>query len=200
MTGLIIKIKHRFPALWRVVERINGLIVKMRYGSLTQTASSMCPRPDASESEIFSRWAVIESAELPALSEFLTRLPTESLSHFDPHPFDLQSLTRLHSSGSLLMIGVWRGNCLIGYHFLRCFATGRCFHGLVVDPDSQGLGIGTRMWKLGAEIASKAGLDMYATISKANLASLSSCRRGCSATTASELPGGYLLIRCCPTD
>lgn len=194
MTGFLIRIKHSFPALWRAVEWANGKAMKLRYPRLGEIAAA-----EAAATECGSgRFTVLSETELPRLHRFLISLPEESLVHFNPHSFTLRTLRRLHRSGSFVMIGVWEGESLVGYHFLRCFATGRCFHGLAVGPAAQGRGIGRTMWDLGARIASGAGLAMFATISEHNLPSLSSCRRGCEMTVADRLPGSYLLIRCTP--
>lgn len=200
MTGFLIKIKHRCPALWRMVEAVNGRMVRFRYPSLMRIASELCEAQASivSTREDSIRWAPLTADSIPALAAFLAGLPAEALRHFNPHPFGPDDLHRLHRCGSLLMIGVSDGQQLIGYHFLRCFATGRCFHGLVVDPRWQGRGIGRRMWALGAEIAGAAGMDMYATISRDNFPSLTSCRRGCETSLVSSLPGDYLLLRCRP--
>lgn len=194
MTGLLIKIKHRFPALWRVVEWLNGKAMRMRYPRLSALAADMA----AGSTAAGCRFSLLHETDLPELHRFLMSLPEASVIHFNPHAFTLPALRRLHRSGSFVMIGIRNGDSLVGYHFLRCFATGRCFHGLVVGPAAQGRGIGAAMWGLGAEIADAAGLDMYATISEHNPASLTSCSRGCNMTVADRLPDSYLLIRCRP--
>lgn len=211
MTGILIGIKHRCPELWKAVEWLNGHLVRLRYPKLHEIADSIIKRnltqapatdsvnhTDSDNNIDRLRWQTLSPEELPALSDFLRSLPSSSLTHFRPHPFDPGNLRRLHRSGSLLMIGVWKGKVLTGYHFLRCFANGKCFHGLVVSPESRGLGTGTRMWSIGAEIASRAGMEMYATISEDNPSSLASCHRGCDAKLIKNLPQGYLLIRCNP--
>ena len=194
MTGLLIKIKHRFPALWRAVEWINGKAMRLRYPRLTATAAGMAAKTKAEG----CRFSLLYKSDLPELHRFLMSLPESSVVHFNPHAFTLPALRRLHGSGSFVMFGVREGDTLVGYHFLRCFATGRCFHGLVVGSKAQGRGIGAAMWGLGARIADASGLAMYATISEHNHASLSSCARGCDMTVADRLPGSYLLIRCRP--
>lgn len=197
MTGLIIAIKHRFPSLWRIVEWANGKAMRLRYPGLAAIAAREIAAASAAAGK-FS-FSPVSADDLPGLSRFLTSLPEESLMFFRPHDFDPATMSRLHRSGSFVMIAARNASGeLVGYNFLRCFADGRCFHGLVVGPGARGLGIGTAMWNLGAAIASSAGMKMFATISESNTASLTSCTRGCSATTVEKLPNGYLLLRCEP--
>lgn len=196
MTGLLIGIKRRFPAIWRAVEWANGKAMRLRYPHLPEKASRLA----AGKRLDSYRFSLIDSDGLPELHRFLLSLPEDSVKHFNPHSFTLPTLQRLARSGSFVMIGVWEGNSLVGYHFLRCFATGRCFHGLVVSPSARGAGIGSAMWSLGAHIAAENGLSMFATISEHNHPSLASCARGCRMTIVDRLANSYLLIRCLPKE
>ena len=94
------------------------------------------------------------------------------------------------------MFKVTHGGRIVGYHFLRCFFTGKAFHGLIVADDMAGRGIGTHMWALAADICQRLDLDMQATIHPDNIASLTSCRRGCDTTIIATLPNGYLQVKC----
>ena len=114
---------------------------------------------------------------------------------------DPDTMFRMASGRSFVMFKVTgRDGDIVGYHFLRCFWTGRTFHGLTVAPEAGGRGIGGDMWALGARIATSAGMDMRATISESNLPSLRSCRRATRCTVIERLPDGYLLVGCTPRD
>lgn len=195
ITSLLIRIKRACPRLWRMVENANGRIVRMRYPRLDDTASGMLPAPQSGG----LRWSVVTGADIPELSRFLLSLPPGSTTHFSPHPFDTATMRHMLRCGSFLMLTV-RGTDgdICGYHFLRCFADGRAFHGLVVDPSCSGRGIGTAMWSLAARISAAADLRMMATISESNLPSLASCRRGYHVEIAGHLPDSYLLLHCHP--
>lgn len=190
ITSLLVKIKHRFPGLWRGVERVNGIVVRLRYGDVNTKADAVIAEAEG--------WSLVTEEDIPALSAFLLAIPEERKAHFDPHPFDIAGLRHIFRSGSFIMLIVREEGEIIGYHFLRLFATGTAFHGLTVAESHGGRGIGTRMWALGARIASALGMEMRATISEANLPSLASCRRGCDTRVLERLPGGYLLLKCKP--
>lgn len=194
MTGLLVKIKHRFPSLWRMVEALNGHLMRLRYPRLPEIAATLA----ASRTVDGLEWSIVTPDDADRLSRFLTSIPSERLQYFDPHPFDPSTLRTMASSRSFVMLKVTDGNRIVGYHFLRCFFIGKTFHGLIVDAATTGRGIGTAMWSLGAEISHSAGLRMFATISEDNLPSLTSCHNGCATRIAERLDSGYLLISCSP--
>lgn len=195
MTGILVRIKHRFPRLWSLVEQVNGSLMRLRYPELPSIAEKV-----ASMGTNDLTWKVVTSAYAPALSSFLNSIPPDRLRHFDPHPFDPQTIRCMASSGSFVMLKVLDGERIVGYHFLRCFFIGKAFHGLIVDQEYAGKGIGTKMWALGAEICEAAGLKMFATISKENTPSLNSCRKGCRIRIVEHLSDGYMLLSCKPHD
>jgi len=194
MTGFLVRIKHKFPSLWRLVERVNGFLMRLRYPDLPEKAKLAA----ASVSYHGLHWSIVTPDDAEEMSSFLNSIPADRLKHFNPHPFDSDTLRRIASNRSFVMFKVYNQKGIVGYHFLRCFFIGKAFHGLIVDSSYCGKGIGTAMWALGAEICHLAGLRMFATISEANLPSLASCRRGCSATIVKRINGGYLLISCHP--
>ncbi len=184
ITSLLVRFKHRFPALWELVESVNGAFVRLRYRNRLRGLSS-------------GPLSLVEEKDIPPLSRFLNSIPAERREYFDPHPFDEKSLRRLRSSGSLLMLkAVDSHGDIAGYCFLRCFFTGKAFFGLTVGDGHSGRGLGTLMWHTGAGIAGQLGLRLFATISEQNQPSLKSCSRGWVMETVERLPGGYLLIRC----
>lgn len=189
LTTLLVKIKRSFPFLWRSVEDVNSMLVKMRYRDLHSIVDKMIE----SEHHAGFKWSRIEPDDATSLSDFLTAIPPERLQYFRPHPFDIATLSRMARGCSFLMFKVTDTNDQIaGYHFLRLFFIGKAFHGLIVSEDASGKGIGTRMWALGASICKTLGMKMEATVSETNLPSLASARRACHTTILSHLPGGYL--------
>lgn len=194
MTGILVKIKHSFPSLWRMVEGVNGYLMRLRYPHLPETAASLA----TATSRTGFKWDIVTPSDADELSRFLNSISTERLQYFDPHPFDATTLRSMASSRSFVMLKVTDGSRIVGYHFLRCFFIGKAFHGLIVDASVAGHGIGTAMWSLGAEISHAAGLRMFATISEDNLPSLTSCRNGCSTHITERFSNGYLLISCEP--
>lgn len=198
LTSLLVKFKHSCPALWRMVESVNSLLTRLRFGQLRTHASDEAAKMDAERDDGLRRTLVTE-ADAAALSRFLNGLGQERARHFDPHPFDPKTLRRMARSRSFVMWKVTdhRGE-IVGYNFLRCFFNGVTFHGLAVGAETAGRGLGTSMWALGARTAAAAGMRMRATISETNLPSLRSCRRGTDCHIAGHLDGGYLLVECKP--
>lgn len=193
LTSVLIRLKHACPALWRVVEWGNSQLMALRYSRLRDQAVVAC-RTIACPSQ--TDWSLVTPDDAPSLSAFLTSMPERLTAWFAPHPFDPATLRRMACGNSFVMFKVTHGGRIVGYHFLRCFFTGKAFHGLIVADDMAGRGIGTHMWALAADICQRLGLDMQATIHPDNIASLTSCRHGCDATIISTLSNGYLQVKC----
>lgn len=193
LTSVLIRLKHACPALWRVVEWGNSQLMALRYSRLRDQAVVAC-RTIACPSQ--TEWSLVTPDDAPSLSAFLTPMPERLTAWFAPHPFDPATLRRMACGNSFVMFKVTHGGRIVGYHFLRCFFTGKAFHGLIVADDMAGRGIGTHMWALAADICQRLGLDMQATIHPDNIASLTSCRHGCDATIISTLSNGYLQVKC----
>ena len=192
LTSVLIRLKHACPALWRVVEWGNSQLMALRYSRLRDQAVVAC-RTIACPSQ--TEWSLVTPDDAPSLSAFLTSMPERLTAWFAPHPFDPATLRRMACGNSFVMFKVTHGGRIVGYHFLRCFFTGKAFHGLIVADDMAGRGIGTHMWALAADICQRLGLDMQATIHPDNIASLTSCRHGCDATIISTLSNGYLQVK-----
>ena len=193
LTSVLIRLKHACPALWRVVESVNSRLMALRYPRLRSEAVAAyrnfaCP-PDV-------EWSLVTIDDVPALSAFLTSVPERRTVWFAPHPFDADTLGCMVRGNSFVMLKVTRDGRIVGYHFLRCFFTGKAFHGLIVADEMSGHGIGTHMWALAADICERLRLDMQATIHPDNIASLTSCRHGCDSTVIATLPNGYLQLKC----
>lgn len=196
MTSLLIRIKHRCPRLWRLVERLNGRLFALRYPTLTAAAAAVLAERPADEF-VFS---VVTSADAAALSAFLTGQPAERLACFAPHGFDTATLNDLLCNRAFVLMQICRRTEgeIVGYFFLRGFFVGKAFHGLLVDRRYGGRGLGTAMWALSMEICRRQQLRMFATVSAHNAASLASARRATAVTVVERLADDYLLIACKP--
>lgn len=194
MTGLLIYIKHHFAFLWNMVERLNGMLCAWRYRHAGQIAAVVCESVKLDN----LRFSLVTQQDIPRLSLFLNSQPANYIKHFNPHRFDEPTLYRLLHNPSFIMMKVATetDNSIVGYFFLRCFFIGRAFHGLIVDAQSGGNGIGTAMWRTGMAICERNGLRMFATISKSNVASLHSCQKAVAMGTVKTLRDDYLLIEC----
>jgi len=193
MIRQLVSFKRNHPRAWAVVESVNGALFRLRYGRLERVAAPVLD----GYSVAGCRFSLMEGQDLPRLGGFLSRLDGPYLKWFRPHDFDEATLERLFRNPAFLMMKVTGPDGgLRGYFFLRSFFIGRAFAGLVVDPDWQNQGIGSHIWEAQAEICSRLGLRMQATVSVENKPSLASCRRGTSVRDYKELEDGYLAIEC----
>lgn len=194
LVSSLIYAKHRLKFLWKTAESLNGGLFRLLYPSFALKAEPIL-QGASSESLIFS---MMEPADIPAVVSMLRSQPEGHLALFAPHDFDEATFRRLlRNSGYLLMtVRSREKESPLGYFFLRAFFTGKAFMGLMVGSEFNGRGIGSEMWKTGAEICRAMGLRMYATVSSHNTASLSSARKGTDVTVKDELTNDYLLIQC----
>ena len=194
MIGSLVSFKRRFPGIWRVVEKVNGVLFRCRYGRIDTLVQTQLDGVAALD----YRFALLEEADVPELERFLCGQDPDYVTWFHPHSFDRATLETLWKNPSFVMMKVTdpSGGELIGYFFLRCFFIGRAFAGLIVDKTWQGRGIGASIWNVCALICSKAGLKMQATISSENKASLASCRKGAGVKEVRDLGNDYVVVEC----
>ena len=83
---------------------------------------------------------------------------------------------------------------IIGYFFLRFFATGKAFRGKIVDMNYRGRGIAKMMGACATEIAFLSGFRLMGTISKKNIASINSSKAVNNINIIKELDDGYIYV------
>ncbi len=90
--------------------------------------------------------------------------------------------------------GIFVDDELVGYALLKVAPTGSAFIGLLVHPQSGGVGLGKFIASFLYWQASLAGLRARSTISRHNPASLKSHRAVAAYRVVAELPNDYLMI------
>ncbi len=196
MTALLLFIKHHLQWVWNIIEALNGALFRWRYPLWKKKATATLAQVTNNVSSV--HWSLVTEEDLPALSTWLLQQSTSAQQYFRPHGFQLQDLQRLWNNPAFLLIKVCSSapdSRIIGYHFLRCFCIGRAFHGLIVDPQSSGKGIGAQMWKIAYQIAQQQGITLFATISDNNLPSLRSAHKSVVLEVKKQLPRHYRLYQ-----
>lgn len=188
---LLLFVKHRLPFLWAVVEWLNARLYRLVHGNRVAANANEC-LDEFTLSGYDFRW--LQRDNLPALHELLERQGPERLRYFRPHGFDTASLDRAWSNPSFLMFGVFHGDRLVGYFFLRCFWNRRCFVGRLIDEPYEGQGIGRVMNRVMYHTAWRSGFRCMTTVSRDNVSVMRSHANNPAFEVVQELPNNYLLV------
>ena len=191
MEKILIFIKHHFGFLWRMIEWGNGLIFSLLYKSRLEKVLPDTFREFA-ESPFSYRKLCITDAD--ALHELIHSQEDADLEYFKPHAFDIETLGSQFKNRSFLMMGVFDGQMIIGYFFLRFFANRTCFVGRLIDKEYRGRGIGLAMNKIMYETSWRMGFRCLSTISRNNLAVMRAHAKNPTMIVLKELANNYLLV------
>lgn len=191
MIGLLLKIKHRMPVLWRGIEHVNALLFVLLHGREVMANARACLDRYRLEGVAFRLLTPADSADVSA---FLARQPSERTAYFKPHGFDLGSVSRQAKTPTFVMFGAFRGDELVGYFFLRCFWNRRAFVGRIIDPAHEGKGIGRVMNSILYNTAWDSGFQCMTTISRHNHAVVRSHANNPSSHVLGDLPDDYMLV------
>ncbi len=186
-------LRDRCGWLWNGIERFNGWLFAMRYGS---------------KMRVFNFTSVPEGYELVAIRDvptkelvtFFERQPEETYTYFSPHGLDEKSIKRLQETNSFLgyVLLDCSNNQIAGYCFNRSFFYGKGFRGRMVDIDYRGKGLGTAMNKILNEVGFGIGLRLFETVSKDNVASYKSALSASNVKVVKELPHRELYLEILP--
>jgi len=188
---LLLKIKHRLPILWRVIEQVNSLLFMILHNR----------RVMANAHASLDRYRLagfhfrpITSADSAIVSAFLSRQSAARMEFFKPHGFDLQSVTRKTKEPAFLMFGTFKGEAMVGYFFLRCFWNRKAFVGRAIDRDWAGQGIGCVMNQILYYTAWESRFRCLTTISKHNHSVIRSHANNPCSRIIGDLANDYMLV------
>lgn len=129
---------------------------------------------------------------------FFAAQPPEAFEFFRPHGFDEKSLLRLCRNKGFLAYLVMDGEEVVGYFFLRCFFTGKCFRGYMTDYRHRRMGVNRLMGQVATDIAATLGIRMYGSISPRNAASMLSAKAVNDVRVLRTLDNGDYLVEYLP--
>jgi hypothetical protein len=200
VTGLLIRLKHRHPNIWHLVEWGNARVVNILYGAKLRRSADEALEPKHRDGY---RVVPLSSDEAAQLSGFLQAQPRERMRYFNPHAFDERGCKRALANPAFRAFGIYatRGDAddkLVGYFFLRCFATRRSFVGRILDASVDGQGLGRLMNQVLYQTAWEAGFRVMTTVSRHNEMVMRSHRNNSHAKLLRELPNEYLLVEFLP--
>ncbi len=191
MARLLLFIKHRLPFVWLGIDWLNTMLFRLLHGDRLRNESEQCFQEFTLDGYSFR---ALTQEDLDGLSDLLHRQIEGRLDHFRPHGFDRKSLERACRNPAFLMFGVFSGEQLVGYFFLRCFWNRKSFVGRLIDEPHEGNGIGRVMNNILYNTAWRSGFRCYTTISKSNSMVMRSHARNPSARILKELPNDYLFV------
>jgi hypothetical protein len=190
-TRILLYIKHNLKFIWNLIEWVNGLFFKILYGRKFKLIIYDVIREHGLNGY---RFKTINAEDLKSLAAFIGKQSPEELTFFKPHEFDYMSLLRVFKNPAFLMMGVFDGEKIVGYFFLRCFWNKKCFVGRLIDKSQRGKGIGDVMNNIMYQIAWQMDFRCLSTISRNNTAVMNAHARNKSMVILKELPDDYLLV------
>ena len=191
MLRFLIFIKHHCKFLWNLAEYGNGILVGWFYG---RRIVSVVSRVLTETSSVNQEYRLLRLEDVSEVCTLFLRQPENSYLYFNPHAFDEKTIRRLLKNPSFLMMGVFDGNKLIGYFFLRFFMNRHSFTGYLVDYNYQGQGIARKMGRAMFRIAWTNHFRTFATVSRNNSRALAAYRAINDFKVVKELPDNYIYI------
>jgi len=191
MERILLFIKHRLRFVWGIIEKVNGWLFSLFFrNKLRKTLPGVFRGVSLPGYE----FRELEWNDLERLWELLQAQPEEDLAYFRPHDFDPESLERQKKNPAFLMMGVWDGQRMIGYFFLRFFLNRKCFVGRLIDGEYRGKGIGGVMNYVMYNTAWNMKFRCLSTISRNNKAVMQAHAKNQSMVVLKELDNDFLLV------
>ncbi|MBN1386927.1 MAG: hypothetical protein JW965_00685 [Bacteroidales bacterium] len=191
MERILIFIKHHFGFLWRIIEWVNGFIFSLFFKSRLNSVISGVLSEISGSSYLFRR---LDLSDTESLHTMIKNQDISDLEYFSPHGFDLVSIKRQFKNRSFLMMGVFEGEKMVGYFFLRFFINRKCFVGRLIDKQYRGMGIGLVMNDIMYETSWRMGFRCLSTISKKNKSVMKAHAKNPTMRVLKELQNDYLLV------
>ncbi len=189
MIKFLVRIKKQFPFIWIIIESLNGILFSLFFANRIHNNLEKYISIYGNGS---LHYRFLEESDLKKLEDFFLSQDEEQFKYYKPHAFDFKTLMRLFHNPSFFMMGVFDGEILAGYFFLRCFLNKHCFTGRIVDARYQGRGISKVMGRILLRAAWDSGFRVFGTASKENVKSLRSYKSINNFKIIKELDNGYI--------
>ncbi len=196
MVKLLLFIKHNLKFLWALVEFINSRLFILFHEK--KVLASLHDIIDNYSHPFTVR--ILNSNDTQLVKQLMENQNPERLKYFRPHGFDEASIRKALKNRALITMGVFEGNRLVGYFFLRCFWNKKCFVGRLVDQNFEGKGIGKLMNKIMYSTAWASKFRCFSTISRKNLLVMKAHANNPFMMIRKELPNDYLFVEFLPPD
>jgi hypothetical protein len=191
MEKLLIYIKHHLGFLWKVIEWGNSnLFYELFMPRLLRILPGVF-REFTLEPLTFIRLLISDAEKLYTL---IRNQKTTDIEFFRPHGMDLKTIEKQFGNRAFLMMGVFDGEDLIGYFFLRFFCNRKCFVGRLIDTKYRGSGIGNVMNSIMYEIAWRMDFRCLSTISRNNKLVMHAHEKNSRMIVLKELRNDFLLV------
>lgn len=191
MERLLLFIKHNFSLLWKIIDWINGTIYLLVFKTKQEVVLESVLSESTEDRHIYRK---LKEEDIQKVITIIDNQHADDLVYFQPHGFDYNSIITQYRNPSFLMMGVFDGDNLIGYFFLRFFANKKCFVGRLIDFNYRGKGIGAEMNRIMYQTAWKMGFRCLSTISQNNKAIMHSHSTNQNLVVLKTLKNGYLLV------
>jgi hypothetical protein len=188
---ILIYIKHNLRFVWRIIDRLNAWFFHILYRSRMERVLPDVFSEFTKPSYLYRK---LIPGDTEALFDLIDRQDKSDLKYFKPHDFDMTSIRRQFMNHAFLMMGVFDGDKLTGYFFLRFFANKKCFVGRLIDVDYRGMGIGGVMNNIMYETAWRMGFRCLSTISRHNTAVMKAHAKNQTMVVLKDLQNDYLLV------
>lgn len=191
MEAVLVYIKHHIKWVWKVIEFVNAKLVILFYRKDLNEIDDKLKDRSGIEPYLYRR---LLPSDVESLHSLINTQSKEDLKYFNPHGFDLTSLKKQFKNDSLIMMGVFDKEHLVGYFFLRFFFTRKCFVGRIIDHSYRGKGIGRVMNQLMYKISWDMNFRCLSTISRHNQLVMRAHSNNTNLVIRKELRNDYLLV------
>jgi hypothetical protein len=191
MIRTLIFVKHNLKPIWDVIEWGNSVTFSALFNKKLKRILLLV-FSEFKLAPFCFRKLLVSDAE--SLFELIKAQEASDLKYFNPHAFDIKSISKQLKKSSFLMMGVFDNERMVGYFFLRFFVNRRCFVGRLIDKDYRSIGIGQVMNAIMYGTGWRMGFRCLSTISRNNKAVIRAHAKNNSMVVLRELEDDYMLV------